>query len=84
VTEPGRQLLVHIDERDEAGSQVFDATLSLERREMTPGRLTRVLARFPATSLRVVALIYWNALKLKLKGAPYFRHPQSATARRAR
>ena len=77
VTEPSNRLLVHIDERDETGSQVFDATLSLERRELTPARLARVLARFPATSLRVVALIYWNALRLKLKGAPYFRHPEA-------
>ena len=75
VTEPGRQLLVHIDERDEQSTQVFDATLSLQRHEMSPARMARVLARFPATSLRVVALIYWNAVKLKLKGAPYFRHP---------
>ncbi len=80
VTEPGRRLLVHIDERDGDGSSIFDATLSLERRELTPGRLARVLARFPATSLRVVALIYWNALKLKLKGAPYFRHPRKAAS----
>ncbi len=78
VTEPGKQLLVHIDERDETGAQVFDATLSLQRHEITAGRLARVLARFPATSLRVVTLIYWNAFRLKLKGAPYFRHPERA------
>ncbi|MGI8846441.1 MAG: DUF1365 domain-containing protein [Thermoleophilaceae bacterium] len=78
VTEPGNKLLVHIDERDDSGAQVFDATLSLERHEMTAGRLARVLARFPVTSLRVVTLIYWNALRLKLKGAPYFRHPKRA------
>lgn len=29
----------------------------------------------PAASMRVVALIYWNALRLKLKGAPYHPHP---------
>lgn len=80
VTEPGRRLLVHIDERDDAGTHVFDVTLSLERREMTPGRLLRMLARFPLTSLRVVALIYWNALRLKLKGAPYFRRPANGMA----
>ena len=74
VTEPNGRLLVHIDERGEAG-RVFDATLSLERRELTRARLTRLLLRFPATSLRVVALIYWNALRLKLKGAPYHPHP---------
>lgn len=78
VTEPDERLLVHIDERDGDGRGVFDATLSLERRELTRGRLTRLLLRFPATSLRVVALIYWNALKLKLKGAPYHRHPERA------
>ena len=78
VTEPNGRLLVHIDERDDSGAQVFDATLSLDRHELTGPRLTRLLLRFPATSLRVVFLIYWNALRLKLKGAPYFRHPESA------
>ena len=75
VTEPAGKLLVHIDERDTDGRHVFDATLSLERRELTRGRLTRMLLRFPATSLRVVVLIYFNALKLKLKGAPYYPNP---------
>ncbi len=78
VTEPGGQLLVHIDERDPDGTLVFDATLSLERRELTRAELSRALARFPASSLRVVALIYWNALRLKLRGAPYHRHPEHA------
>ena len=78
VTDPNGKLLVHIDERDTAGRGVFDATLSLDRRELTRGRLTRMLLRFPATSLRVVFLIYWNALRLKLKGAPYHRHPEHA------
>ncbi len=40
-------------------------------------RLTRLLLRFPVMSLRVVFLIYWNALRLKLKGAPYFPHPET-------
>ncbi len=76
VTEPNGKLLVHIDERDPEGNGVFDATLSLDRHELTRGRLTRMLLRFPATSLRVVFLIYWNALRLKLKGAPYHPHPK--------
>ena len=78
VTEPNGQLLVHIDERDEAGDRVFDATLSLRRQELTGGRLARLLLRFPVVSVRVLALIYWNGLRLKLKGAPYFRHPERA------
>jgi len=76
VTEPDTRLLVHIDERGDDGQQVFDATLSLERHEITRARLNRIMARFPAMSLRVATLIYWNAMKLKLKGAPYFPHPE--------
>lgn len=75
VTEPGERLLVHIDERDPAGLLVFDATLSLGRRPFSRSELTRMLLRFPATSVRVLTLIYWNALRLKLKGAPYHAHP---------
>lgn len=75
VTEPHDRLLVHIDERDRDGLRVFDATLSLERHPFSRAQLTRILLRFPAASLRVVFLIYWNALRLKLKGAPYHPHP---------
>ena len=75
VTEPADRLLVHIDERDPHGVRIFDATLSLERHALSRAWLTRVLLRYPAASLRVVALIYWNALLLRLKGAPYHRHP---------
>jgi uncharacterized protein len=76
VSEPGERLMVHIDETGADGEHVFDATLSLRRRELTRPELSRSLARFPATSLRVLALIYWNALRLKLRGAPYHRHPE--------
>ena len=75
VTEPEQRLLVHIDEQDSDGRRHFDATLSLERHELSRARMTRMLARFPAVSLRVVFLIYWNALRLKLKGVPYHPHP---------
>lgn len=76
VSEPGERLLVHIDETGAGGEHVFDATLSLRRRALTRGALSGLLARFPATSLRVLVLIYWNALRLKLRGAPYHRHPE--------
>ena len=75
VTEPEGRLLVHIDERDQEGARLFDATLSLKRRPLTRAQLTRMLLHFPAASLRVVFLIYWNALRLRLKGAPYHPHP---------
>jgi DUF1365 family protein len=74
VAEPGQTLQVHIENHSQ-GERAFDATLSLERREATPAALRRVLLRYPAMSLQVVARIYLNALRLKLKGAPYHPHP---------
>lgn len=51
------------------------ATLSGTRRTLTTRGILRVLLRRPLGSLRVMALIHWQALKLKLKGAPYRRRP---------
>jgi DUF1365 family protein len=70
VSEPGAALSIEIEHRA-AGRRVFDATLSVRRRELT-GRL---LARHPAGPLAVVARIYLQALRLKLKGVPYYPHP---------
>ncbi|NLT05140.1 MAG: DUF1365 domain-containing protein [Solirubrobacterales bacterium] len=75
VSEPGERIAVHIDELDDDGATIFDATLSLRRSALTRRELSRALARFPLTSLRVLSLIYVNALALKLRGAPYHPHP---------
>ena len=39
-----------------------------------------LLARYPAMSLQVVAKIYAQSLRLKLKGARYFPHPRGQPA----
>ena len=78
-TEPGQRLLVHL-RNEEARGHAFDATLSLERREITGPALAGALARFPFMTLRVVFLIYWQALKLKLKGAVFYNHPSKGHA----
>ena len=67
---PGERLQLHVESRREERAQ-FDVTLSLERRELGPGPLFR----YPLQSLRVVAGIYAQAVRLKLKGAPYHPHP---------
>jgi hypothetical protein len=59
----------------ENGEGIFDATLKLERREWSRGELHRTLARYPWVTLKVIAGIYWEALKLHLKGVPVVRHP---------
>jgi DUF1365 family protein len=59
---------------------VFDATLSLRRREITGHSLRRALVRYPFMTLRVLARIYGHAAALKLKGVPYFANPGQASA----
>lgn len=78
ATEPGERLAVHIESRPEAaaGGKSFDATLNLRRRELSRPLLLGLLARYPAMSLQVVAKIYAQSLRLKLKGARYFPHPE--------
>jgi uncharacterized protein len=78
ASEPGERLAVHIESRprDRDGKQ-FDATLNLHRRELSRRTLTTMLARYPAMSLQVVAKIYAQSLRLKLKGAKYYPHPEA-------
>lgn len=80
ASEPGERLAVHIESRPRgdgsSAGKSFDATLSLRRRELSRPLMAGLLARYPAMSLQVVAKIYAQAARLKLKGARYFPHPQ--------
>jgi uncharacterized protein len=80
LTEPGEQLFVNIESSEHNGKSVFDATLSLRRRELTPRALRRALLRYPFLTARILMRIYTHALRLKLRGAKYFPHPQKAGA----
>ena len=76
---PGERLQVHIESRPQGvDEKTFDATLSLRRREMSRPLMLGLLARYPAMSLQVVAKIYAQAARLKLKGARYHPHPEGA------
>lgn len=76
---PGQTLSVHI-ENDRQGVSVFDATLSLRRSEFTPKSVRRMTTRYPLATLRVLALIYAEAVGLRLAGVRPFRHPQAGGA----
>jgi len=78
-SEPGERLAVHM-ENARGGDAVFDATLALARREITGPALAGVLLRFPFSTLRVLAAIYWQALRLKLKGVTVHDHPGYAAS----
>jgi len=52
--------------------------ITLFRGPLTRANAGRMLARYPAMTAQVVAKIYWQALRLRLKGAPWFAHPERA------
>jgi DUF1365 family protein len=76
LTEPGERLAVHMrNERD--GACDFDASMALERRPLTGAAMAAALARHPFMTGKVIAAIYWQALRLWVKGTPLHAHPRS-------
>jgi len=72
--EPQESLQVHmIDYQD--GEKLFDASLALKRRLITRSSLNGLLIRYPVLTGKVIAMIYWQALRLVLKKTPFFAHP---------
>lgn len=61
----------------EGGRDVLHARLSLARRVLDSRQLARALALYPLMTARVIGAIYWQALRLWLKGIPYFSHPRT-------
>lgn len=73
---PGEQLSVHMENLSE-GRKAFDATLGLERTELSAASLAKALMAFPSMPMRVVIGIYWQALRLWLKRIPFHSHPNT-------
>jgi DUF1365 family protein len=73
---PGAQLLVHIEShRSDGGAKVFDATLSLRRKEIDARSLRDALLRYPLLTVRIQTRIYAHAARLRLRGAEWFTRP---------
>jgi DUF1365 family protein len=71
---PADTLNVHM-ENHRQGQKLLDATLRLERRAISAPALARVLLQYPLMTLKVIAAIHWQALRLWLKRVPIFDHP---------
>jgi len=67
------QIAIRILHRN--GDEGVVATLSGPRAPMTDAGLLRASLRRPLGALRTIILIYWQALRLKLKGATYRTRP---------
>ncbi|MDX1342250.1 MAG: DUF1365 domain-containing protein [Reinekea sp.] len=77
-TDPGANTnLIHL-ENWQQGNRVFDATMALSPMAMTASNVRKTLIRFPWMTVKVATGIYTNALKLWLKGVPFYAHPNKS------
>jgi len=71
---PGERFKLTIFKQRETGPD-FLATLLLHRRDASDGAFLRLFAAQPFSTLKTVAAIHWEALRLMLKGARYHSRP---------
>ncbi len=87
MTEPGDRLFIHIENHEDpaegqsgkAADALFDVTMRLVRREITPASLRRILLAQPFLTAKVTIAIYWQALRLWWKRVPFVPHPGRET-----
>jgi uncharacterized protein len=79
---PVEDVTIAIHAHDGAGV-VFTAALAGLREDFTDWRLMRVLLRVPLVSIKVIAAIHWEALRLWLKGMRLMPRSESSVRAKA-
>ena len=73
---PGQKLTARVENLEPSGERIFDAALTLERREISSASLARALVLHPFMTAQTAAGIYWQALRLYAKRIPFHPHPE--------
>lgn len=73
IAPPTERVKIAISERDSEGKLLF-ASFGGARAPLTDATLSRALFTYPLMTMKVMAGIHWEALRLWLKGVPIHRH----------
>ncbi|MGQ0620338.1 MAG: DUF1365 domain-containing protein [Panacagrimonas sp.] len=76
LSEPGETLRVVIHESRE-GVPILDASIAAQRRVLSDTAILGQVMRMPVMTLKVVAAIHWEALKIWLRGARFHKKPKA-------
>ncbi len=55
---------------------MFTASMRLQSEPISQSSLNRVMFNYPLMTVKVIAAIYWQALKLWWKKTPFYEHPK--------
>ncbi|MEO8382228.1 MAG: DUF1365 domain-containing protein [Acidobacteriota bacterium] len=69
---PGERLGIVIDDLQD-GRHLLRASMTGKRVPLTPARLAWFSIKYPLLTVKVIAAIHWQAVRLWLKGVPFLR-----------
>ncbi|PBQ30833.1 hypothetical protein CNR22_03265 [Sphingobacteriaceae bacterium] len=81
ISAPKDKLNIRIDDYKD-GHRFFISTLTGTKKQLTNANLLLYSLRFPFLTLRIIALIHWQALLLYLKKLPYHKKSKNADLQR--
>ena len=80
IAPPADHLVVHLATL-RGSARLFDATLSLQRRDLNTRRWLATTARFPLVPFQILAGIYYEAFQLWMRKCPFYPHPDQSLRR---
>lgn len=72
VSWPHEHMRIHIDDRSPQGESELMAVFNGQKHEITQFQIFKLALTFPFLCFAIMAAIHWHALRLWLKGVPFF------------
>lgn len=73
---PNEKIVIDMKNFDKKEGYIFNATMTLKKKAFNDKNLFKLFYTYPLMTLKILCAIYFHALRLKLKGNPYYKHPK--------